>query len=247
MESAADSGSCQLAAPPGRLYLRGVPLLPESLRGRAETIDDDPFRYLRGVLAFLLGGGTVVALLLALTGMGPRALLLAGALWGLYGLAFGLLDHVVEPLIELVSRIFTNAGLERVGRGFSEEETLVAQGHHEVAAEAYLERAGHPGDRTAAMVRRAELLAGPLGRPADAAAELEALQKDADQLRPKDDMRLGLALAELYEQRLGDPGRAMVEVRRLIDRYPHLRGTRELRGLLAALRRQHFSPADPAS
>jgi hypothetical protein len=60
-------------------------------------------------------------------------------------------------------------------------------------------------------------------------------------------MRLGLALAELYEQRLGDPGRAMVEVRRLIDRYPHLRGTRELRGLLAALRRQHFSPADPAS
>src|ERR1041385_6175011 len=70
MESAADSGSCQLAAPPGRLYLRGVPLLPESLRGRAVTIDDDPFRYLRGVLAFLLGGGTVVALLLALTGMG---------------------------------------------------------------------------------------------------------------------------------------------------------------------------------
>jgi hypothetical protein len=47
----------------------------------------------------------------------------------------------------------------------------------------------------------------------------------------------------LYEQRLHDPGRAMVEIRRLIDRYPDTRQARELRGLLAALRRQHFAEA----
>jgi tetratricopeptide (TPR) repeat protein len=244
MESAAASGSCQLAAPRGRLYLRGVPLLPDSLRGRAATLDTDPFRYLRGVLGFLLGGGTVVALLLALTGVGAQALLLAGVLWSLYGLAFGLVDAVVEPLIDLANHALSNVGLMRAGGGYSAEETLVAEGHHDAAAEAYLERARVPRDRAEAMIRRAEQIAGPLGRPADAAAELEALQQDADHLRPRDDMRLGLALAELYEQKLGDPGRAMGEVRRLIDRYPHLRGTRELRGLLAALRAQHFSPAE---
>jgi len=36
-----------------------VPLLPKSLRGRAESLDADPFRYLRGVLAFFLGGAVV--------------------------------------------------------------------------------------------------------------------------------------------------------------------------------------------
>jgi hypothetical protein len=92
-----------------------------------------------------------------------------------------------------------------------------------------------------ALIRRAELLAGPLGTPLAAVAELEALQRDADRLRPTEDMRLGLALTELYEQRLGDPGRALVEVRRLIDRYPAARQTRELRGLLAALRERHFT------
>ena len=58
-------------------------------------------------------------------------------------------------------------------------------------------------------------------------------------------MRVGLALTELYEQKLDDPGRAMVEIRRLIDRYPQARQTRELRRLLAALRTQHFAQTKP--
>ncbi|HEU5219198.1 MAG TPA: hypothetical protein VFU23_11095, partial [Gemmatimonadales bacterium] len=67
-----------------------MPLLPKSLRGRAESLDADPFSYLRGVLAFFLGGGAVVALVLALTGTEPRALALAGLLWTLFGLMAGL-------------------------------------------------------------------------------------------------------------------------------------------------------------
>jgi hypothetical protein len=217
-----------------------VPLLPESLRGRAESIDADPFRYLRGVLAFLVGGGAVVALLLALTGLEPRALLLAGVLWTLFGVLSGLVDGVLEPAIDLANRVLSNAGLMRGGGGFSAEETLAAQGLHDAAAAAYLERAKTPDARVTALLRRAELLAGPLGQPAVAAAELEVLQRDADSLSVGDDLRLGLALTELYEQRLNDPGRAMGEVRRLIDRHPQVRQARELRGLLAALRTQHF-------
>jgi len=88
-----------------------VPLLPESLRGRAESIDADPFRYLRGVVAFVVGGGALVALLLALTGVEPRALILAGVLWTLFGVLSGLVDTVLEPLIDLANRMLSSAGL----------------------------------------------------------------------------------------------------------------------------------------
>jgi hypothetical protein len=222
-----------------------VPFLPESLRGRAESVDADPFRYLRGVLAFLVGGGAVVALILGLSGFSPRALLLAGLLWTLFGILSGIVDWLLEPGIDFLSKVLTNVGLVRVGGGFSAEETLAAQGHADAAAEAYRQRAQVPRDRVAALLRRAELLAGPLKLPHAAVGELEDLQRQAETLKPIEDMRLGLLLAELYEQRLDDPGRAMGEIRRLIDRYPGARQTRELRGLLAALRRQHVLPRTP--
>lgn len=241
-ESGAGAHSCQLAGSAGRLYLRSVPFLPESLRGRAGSLVADPFRYLRGVLAFLMGGGAVVALVLGLTGISPRALILAGLLWTLFGVLSGLVDWVIEPMIDFAARVLSNVGLVRPGGGFSAEETLAAQGHNDAAAEAYRLRAEEPKDRVAALLRRAELLAGPLKLPHAAVEELENLQREADRLKPIEDMRLGLLLTELYEQRLGEPGRAMVELRRLLDRYPAARQTRELRGLLAALKKQHCSP-----
>jgi flagellar biosynthesis protein FliQ len=222
-----------------------VPLLPKSLRGRAESLDADPFRYLRGVLAFFLGGGAVVALVLALTGTDPRALVLAGVLWTLFGVLSGVVDWVLEPMVEFAAQVLSNVGLARPDAGFSAEEAMAVQGHAEAAAEAYRLRAQAPGDRVDAMIRRAHLLAGPLKVPHAAAGELEDLQRDAGRLSAGEDMRVGLALAELYEQRLDDPGRAMVEIRRLIDRYPEARQTRELRGLLAALRTQHFAQTRP--
>ena len=230
-----------LPRPHCRLYLRSVSLLPHSLRGRAKTVDTDPFRYLRGVLAFFMGGGALVALLLALTGVEPRALVLAGLLWTLFGFVSGMLEAVVDPLIDLLNTMLINVGLVQAAEGFSAEESLAARGAPDAAAEAYRLRAATPRDRVPALLRRAELLAGPLARPAEAVAELEALQREAERLTPLDDMRLGLALADLYEQRLQDPGRAMVELRRLIDRYPDARQTRALRGLLGTLRTRHFA------
>jgi hypothetical protein len=222
-----------------------VPLLPKSLRGRAVSLDADPFRYLRGVLAFFLGGGAVVALVLALTGTEPRALVLAGALWTLFGVLSGVVDWILEPAVEFAAQVLTNVGLTRLEDGFSAEEAMVAQGHLEAAAEAYRLRSRLPRDRVNALIRRARLMAGPLKLPHAAAGELEDLLRDAEHLSPGEDMRVGLALTELYEQQLDDPGRAMVEIRRLIDRYPHARQTAELRRLLAALRAQHFAPTRP--
>jgi hypothetical protein len=64
--------------------------------------------------------------------------------------------------------------------------------------------------------------------------------RDTRRLDAKDDIKIGLALAELYERRLGDPGRAMTELRRLIDLHPSSRGARRIRNTLAGLRQTRF-------
>jgi len=193
-------------------------------------------RLVVGAIALL---ATILALVLALVTRDTRMLQLVGVLWAVYGLTVGVLYGVMEPLIDGFFQLLANAGLMRVGAGFSGIETLAVRGHHEAAAEAYAERARNPAERVEATLRRAELLAGPLAEPETAAAELDSLR--SHQLSARDDMRVGLALVDLYEYRLSDPGRAMGELRRLIDRYPTAQGVRRLRSALNQLKAQRYS------
>ncbi len=218
-----------------------TPLRPPAARD--PTSIEDPLSLARIAVAAILLFATIVALLLWATGLVPRALVLVGVLWALYGFVLGLLGGVLEPLVEGLGRAFTDVGLVRAGGGYSPIETLVAQGHYAEAAEAYRERAQTPDDRAEATLRRAALLAGVLGEPETAGAELENLRASDKRLTPAEDIRVGLALAELAEHRLGDPGRAMAELRRLIDRYPSGRHLRRLRAGLAELKAQRFHDA----
>jgi hypothetical protein len=119
----------------------------------------------------------------------------------------------------------------------------VVQGHHAAAAEAYADRARNPAERVEATIRRAQLLAGPLEEPESAAVELDSLRSHP--LAAKDDVRVGLALVDLYEHQLQDSGRAMAELRRLIDRYPSGQGARRLRAALGALKAQRYPGTSP--
>jgi hypothetical protein len=128
--------------------------------------------------------------------------------------------------------------LVRGGGGYSAIETRVAGGEIAAAAEAYRERAQHQAERVEATVRRAALLGGPLGHPETALVELEGLRRS--KLSAADDLRVGVALVDLYDRRLGDPGRAMGELRRLIDRHPGDRSVRRLRHALAQLKAEQL-------
>lgn len=205
------------------LYFRHLPL--------------QPFHLLRLVVGALLLFGTVVAIALAVSGIAPRALLLVGIFWAIYGFIAGLTSGVLEPVIEGVVHALNNVGLMRAGGGYSAIETLVVRGDYAAAAEAYRERALRPRDKVEATVRRADLLGGPLQQPETALVELEALR--AGTLSPTEDLRVGAALVDLYERHLGDPGRAMVELRRLIDLHPEHPAVRRLRRSLAGLKHQH--------
>lgn len=195
-----------------------------------------------GTIALL---GTIIAVVLALTGAEPRALELVGALWAVYGLVVGFLSGVLEPVIDGFFQLLASVGLRRTGAGYSAMETLVARGHIQAAADAYGERARNHPERVEATVRRAALLAGPLGQPETAAVELDSLR--AAPLSSGDDFRVGLALVDLYEHQLNEPGRAMTELRRLIDRHPTARGARRLRAALKELKAQRYGGAEPPS
>jgi hypothetical protein len=203
---------------------------------------DEPLHLLRLTAGVLLLFGTVVAVALALSGVAPRALQLVGLFWAIYGLIAGVTGGVLEPVIEGVAHALANIGLVRGGGGYSAIEALVVRGDVAPAAEALRERAQRPGERVEATVRRATLLAGPLQQPETALVELEALR--AGKLGAADDVRVGVALVDLYERRLGNPGRAMAELRRLIDLHPDHASVRRLRRALAELKDEHL-PAEP--
>jgi len=198
----------------------------------AQRWSEEPFDLVRLAVGSVALLGTILAVVLAVLTHDARMLQLVGALWAVYGLTVGFLSGVLEPVLDGLFQLLTSGSLARIGNGYSSIETLVAHGQHEAAAEAYAERARNPAERVEATLRRSQLLTGPLSEPETAAVELDSLR--AHPLPTRDDVRVGLALVDLYENRLGNPGRAMAELRRLIDRHPAGQGARQLR---AALRR----------
>jgi hypothetical protein len=204
----------------------------------------DPLWILRLVLSGLLIFGTVVALVLGLTGIAPKALLLAGGLWGAYGVARAAVSGVLAPGTELVGELFANGGVDRIPSEHSEIQALAAQGRYQDASERWWRQVVDGEAPATAILKRAELLAGPLNEPGTAASEL-TLYRDAPRLplTPAEDVGIGLALVDLYEHRLQDPARAMYELRRLLDRYPQTRHVRLIRAALNDLKERRFGDA----
>jgi hypothetical protein len=220
-------------------------LEPGNQAGTVPPWTEEPFSLVRFVVGAIALLGTLLAAALALATRDRRMLELVGALWAVYGLTVAFLSGVLEPVIDGVFQLMANVGLMRAGGGYSAIEALAARGHSQAAVDAYAERARNPAERVEATLRGAALLAGPLAQPESAAVELEGLR--SHRLSSREDFQVGLALVDLYEHRLGDPGRAMAELRRLIDRYPTSRGARRLRNALSALKSQRFDAARPSS
>jgi hypothetical protein len=213
-------------------------------RSRPPGSSSDPFDLIRYAAAFLLGLGTVIAAGLWITGITPNALLLVGALWSVYGLTHAVLDGILDPAIDLATDMLHSVGLSPHRQSFSQIETMIARGDLDAAAAEFARRAD-AGDARAA-VRRAALLASDLGVPEKARIELEEF-RERYRLGPADDIRVGLALARLYEDALDEPGRAMREIRRLLDLHPNARGLRHFRRTLEVLKAQRFGPEKGAS
>ena len=126
-------------------------------------------------------------------------------------------------------------------RDYSPEDALVARGDIDAAVASYEKIAADNAEDFDARFRAAELLA-KRGPPERAAALYREIQTRATQRG--DDVRASQRLIDLY---LGWPeheGRALRELRRLVDRYPGTDIATKARAALDKLKAQHFAPTE---
>jgi hypothetical protein len=200
---------------------------------------EDPLVLVRLAAAFLLAFGTVAAVALWLAAGDSRFLKLAIGLWGVYGFTVGVVNGLLTPLVDGAARALQGFGVRGAGPDYSSIEALVSGGHYALAAEEYRQRAEESRERVAATMRRAALFAGPMDNPAGAALELSGLRTGAP-LSRDEDLRVGLALMNLYEHQLAEPGRAMAELSRLVEQYAGTRRGVTLSRMLRSRKRMRF-------
>lgn len=186
---------------------------------------------------FVIGGG-----LLVVVGAGFGFLLI------LAGLVLTALTCVLYVVFKFFAVPWANMLVRFVGaqsgsstpplKGYSAIEAMVAEGRYQDAAVAYRQEiAADPSD-TEARSRLAQLL---MDRLEDFTAAARYL-KEAREVTKDDRRKMGysLRLIDLYRSRLGDRGKAMVELRRFIDTFPdspHIDGVRrELSELLVEMK-----------
>jgi hypothetical protein len=103
---------------------------------------------------------------------------------------------------------------------FSYQEALAARGDVAAALESYeaviAERPGAPAPR----LKAAELYAGR-GRDPRRAAALFREVRDLPEASPRDSLYAASRLVDLYDGPLNEPGRALVELRRLVELHPN--------------------------
>ena len=219
------------------------PDLPLSLALASMTeTDNQPeslvVRYAALVSAvFVIGGG-----LLMVVGAGFGFLLiLAGLVLGaLACVLYVVFKFIAVPWAHALARFFgaQSGSSTPPTKGYSAIEAMVAGGRYQDAAVAYRwEIAADPSD-TEARSRLAQLL---IDRLEDFTAAARYL-KEAREVTTNDRRKMGysLRLVDLYRSRLGDRGKAMVELRRFIDTFPdspHIDGVRrELSELLVEMK-----------
>ncbi len=127
---------------------------------------------------------------------------------------------------------------------FSREEALVMQGRAGEALASFERRIAADPLAIAARIRAADLYATHGADPARAAELFRDVQR-LPGLTSGQDAYVGNRLADLYLGPLQTPERALVELRRLLDRYPDSRVAPQLRQAIASLKRMH-GPHPPA-
>ena len=197
--------------------------------------DNLAVRYIGLLAGIVLGGG----LLLTVVGLGivGKLLMLAGGALLVLGVVLfvvmrGLAMPAANALLTFLG--FQSGSSTPLAKGYSHIEALTAQGRYREAAAAYRREIVSDSKDVEARIQLAQLLLKHLDDPAGAAT----CYREVRDLVPDEARTIGysLRLVDLYRTRLAAPGRALGELRRLIDRFPEspqvVGARRELQELL---------------
>jgi tetratricopeptide (TPR) repeat protein len=157
----------------------------------------------------------------------------AGAVAG--ALAGGVGWMVGEAMGGAMKRVAFDGSSTPYERQFSYEQALVMQGRVDDAIASFENVIAAEPDAVAPRVKAAELYAREK-RQFDRAAELFREASRLPSLTSGEDIYVTNRLVDLYIGPLNDPGRAMVELRRLVDRRPGTPAADHARTTLAELK-----------
>jgi hypothetical protein len=210
-----------------------------------DTLDLNRAERLRAIPAIVVGavvgsavGGVVAKLLAVASPTGQLLLLAAGAVLGGYAALRTVTAIVRGVALSLASVVLPRGRTTPPVDDYSLEDALLMQ-RDVRGALASLEAkiAGDPA-LVGARLRAADLFLGEGNDPARAEVLLRAVQRIPG-VTHRDDAYASSRLVDLYDAR-GDTGRAVVELRRLAERYPGTRTAEDaLRGLTTLKARLH--------
>lgn len=173
----------------------------------------DPLDIVRLFAGIVLVGGTVISVVVWLLLGEPRMFELATALWAIYGVVKAVVNGFLAPVTNLPGLINDDTRSDRL-MDDSEVRALTDSAKGRAAAARYLKPAMPSADFEARM-QEAESQGGTGAGATSAVQALEALRA-ANRLTGAEDVRVGLALIRLHEERLNDAAGALKEFRRLI-------------------------------
>jgi hypothetical protein len=190
-----------------------------------------------GVLAFGLGGfklGLEGWALMAFTLVGGLTLVSAAALAAVkLGWAAGRAVHYLTA----------GGGSTPYEDQFSLEQSLVMRGEYDAALALFEQRIAADGRDPRPRMAAADLYASH-GQNPGRAAELYRQVQQLPTIHPGHDLYVSNKLADLYLGPLNAPGRALVELRRIISRYPDSAAATHARAAIANLKADALKPAD---
>ena len=123
---------------------------------------------------------------------------------------------------------------------FSYQQALVMQGKVDEALESFEAIISERPSSVDARIRAAELYASKKGN-ARRAADLFRDAQGVPSISPGEDLYVTHRLVDLYTGPLSTPSRALIELRRLIDRYPDSPAGARAREALTRLKKEHVT------
>ncbi|UCC73829.1 MAG: hypothetical protein JSV86_04515 [Gemmatimonadota bacterium] len=154
-----------------------------------------------------------------------------GAMLLFYGLVYFL---VIGGTANLLGRIYFPSSSAPQPPTSWRGQALFSRGSHSEALEAFEEDAARYPDEPGPCLRAAALCLEEMGDP-EAAISWYLRARKAGGLAPETDQYISVRLADICES-IGEDGRAMVELRRLLERHPDSQYAPGARSRLTALK-----------
>lgn len=190
-------------------------------------------------ISILLGGITAFAILFGLLTGIWLPLIGAAIGWAVVGIYSLILLFIIEPAGDAIGRVVVSSGSSTPSvPQHSNIETMVTRGEYAKAAQAYKDViATSPQDLVAcdklAQLALRELKDYPLAIFA---------YREAEKRSPEPRRQAGYAIlvAGIYRDNLKDYGKSMVELRRILSRYPDVPNRDRLAAEIEELKAMHF-------